>query len=70
MPKKFTKMKAQKIRRGTPRQHDQSTELFRRKSDEKKQKKERNQNFSFRFLWWTIQDSNSRYSLLYRVNVR
>ena len=39
MPKKFTKMKAQKIRRGTPQQYDQSTELFGRKNGEKQAKK-------------------------------
>ena len=39
MPKKFTKMKAQKIRRGTPQQYDQSTELFGRKNGKKQKKK-------------------------------
>ena len=38
-------MKAQKIRRGTPRQHDQSAELFGGKSDEKIRKRKKPELF-------------------------
>ena len=47
----------------------QICELFSGESLEKSAEKERNLNFLFRFLWWTIQDSKSGVDLLIRLKV-